>query len=135
MGRGTAHNGRSISARFLPFPPPFPAPPPSQFQPQLVPSAHPQVAPALPGWGRRPPGIRDSLTCTSRLSLVFSWGQALSPSPGAAGRWQLRLEAPARFGSVRVSSPPWTPHGALNSGRGFLNVRTVPSPKHRIGGS
>ena len=49
-----------------------------------MPRAHPQVASELPGWGRRPPllGIRGSLTCSSRLSLVFSSGQAFSSSSG-----------------------------------------------------
>ena len=117
---------------FSPSPPPFPRPPPSQFQPQLVPGTRPQLASALPGWGRRPPstGIRGSLTCSSRLppaaragAPVFSPRRAPSPSPGMAGRWPLRLSAPPQPGSVQLSSPPGTPQGALDPGRGFLGAR------------
>lgn len=105
--------------------PHFPAPPPSQFQPQLVPSTPPQLAPAPPDPARGcpSPGIRGSLTCSSRLSLaagaegpVFSSRQAPCPSPGTAGRWQLQLAAPPRSGSVRLSSPRGTAHGALDPG-------------------
>lgn len=66
---------------------------------------------------------------------MFSAERAPSPSPGAAGRWPLRLAAPAQTGSVRLSSPPGTPRGALDPDRGFLGARTVPSPKHGVGGS
>lgn len=120
---------------FSPFLLPFPRPAPSQFQLQLMPRAHPQVASELPGWGRRPPllGIRGSLTCSSRLSLVFSSGQAFSPSSGRqeggsfGSQHQHSLaqsDCPARLG----------PLGALDQAGASWTFARIPSPKYRVRG-
>lgn len=122
-----------MGAQLVPFfslPPPSPAPSPIQLQPQLVTSTRPLLAPALSRWGRRPllPGIRGSLTCSSRLSpargqrgnsVLPSSGQALSPSSEAAEK----VAASARStSSVRLSptaQPAWDSSRGAGAGPGL----------------
>lgn len=103
-GRGPAHNGRSIRARFLSFPSPSRAP----SQPVPASACSPRDSLRWPprccdGVGDRFCPASGALTCSlgsrgptgQKGTPVLSSGQALSPSPEAGGRWQPGFVAPA----------------------------------------